>query len=331
MPRQPRRLARNAYAGSYPHRVRSIRRLSTTALVATLALVTIGGYTRGSGSGYGCKDRWPLCEDGLLGGLLPRADYHMIIEWTHRWVAAVVGLLAIATAVTAWRRHRRDTAIVIPSVAAVFVIGVQAWVGRLVVKGDLDADLVSVHLAISMAVVALLTMVVVATLASEGTTRIAERDIAWTRAVAIGAVGAVAVLLLGSYVHNIYIPGWPLVSNDLIPDLSNRFIAVHYFHRVLALAGFVYAGYLAVAANRHRRPDAERWLIYGAGAAYTVNIGVGAAHVFTKVGSSVLVAGHLLLAAIAWTCLVAATAMSLRAVASSSPSVRESQSSGGTS
>jgi heme a synthase len=69
-------------------------------LSLTVFLVMLGGYTRGSGSGYGCEDRWPLCENGLLGGLLPRLEYHMIVEWTHRWVAAIVGLLIIATAVT---------------------------------------------------------------------------------------------------------------------------------------------------------------------------------------------------------------------------------------
>ncbi|SVA96534.1 uncharacterized protein METZ01_LOCUS149388, partial [marine metagenome] len=33
-------------------------RLSRVALTATLVLVGIGGFTRGSGSGYGCADRW---------------------------------------------------------------------------------------------------------------------------------------------------------------------------------------------------------------------------------------------------------------------------------
>ena len=123
----------------------STRRLSWLAVIATLILVAIGGFTRGSGSGYGCADRWPLCENGRLGGLLPRADYHMIVEWTHRWVASLVGILAVSTAVTAWRRHRDEPMIVAPAIGAVFTIGVQAWVGRLVVKGDLDADLRSAH------------------------------------------------------------------------------------------------------------------------------------------------------------------------------------------
>ncbi len=281
----------------------STRRLSTLTLGATLALVAIGGFTRGSGSGYGCADRWPLCEDGLLGGLLPRADYHMIVEWTHRWVAAVVGVLAIATAVAAWRRERDRPLVVVPAVAAVGVIGVQAWVGRLVVKGDLDADLVSVHLAISMVVVALLTTVVVTT---SRPIRSSERGGPWTGRLFVAAAASLAVLLLGSYVHNLYIGGWPLVGNTLLPDLSNRFVAVHFLHRLVAAVVLVYLGWLVVAARRSGRSRLEQSLVGGATGLYAVNIGLGAAHVFTKVGSSLLVAAHLLLAALVWTMLVAA-------------------------
>ena len=95
--------------------MRSTRTLARTALGTTLFLIMLGGYTRGSGSGYGCADRWPLCENGLLGGLLPRLEYHMVIEWTHRWVAAIVGLLIVATAWRAWRDRPRNPFAVWPA------------------------------------------------------------------------------------------------------------------------------------------------------------------------------------------------------------------------
>ena len=287
----------------------STRTLSRSALVTTLLLVAIGGFTRGSDSGYGCEDRWPLCENGLLGGLLPRADYHMIVEWTHRWTASLVGLLAIATAITAWQRHRGRPLIVRSAVAAVVVIGIQAWVGRLVVKGDLDADLVSVHLAISMVVVALLTIVVVAT----GTHSLlveparTERDQSWTTLLAWAAAGTLTILLLGSYVHNLYISGWPLVGDAFLPRSSNRLMVVHYLHRAVAGIGILYLLYLSREVIRRDRPTTERTLVHCAGLAYLVNVGLGAANVFTRVDSSLVIATHLLMAALVWTTLVAAT------------------------
>ncbi len=280
----------------------------------TLVLVAVGGFTRGSGSGYGCKDRWPLCDNGLAGGLLPRGEYHMIIEWSHRWVASLVGLLAIATAISAWRSYRHSRIVLIPAVLAVGVIFFQAWVGRMVVKGDLDADLVSVHLGISMTVVGLLTVVVAATSVRPP----AAPDSAWTRRLAIGAVGSFALIMLGSYVHNLYVSGWPLVGDTLFPDLSNRYMLVHYLHRALAGTGIFYFAYMVRRVGRGR-PQDERMLIYTAATAYGVNVLLGAAHVFTKVGSSLLVATHLLMAAVVWSALVGVLVLAV------APRVRSSQ------
>lgn len=277
------------------------RNLSRWALAATLTLVAVGGFTRGSGSGFGCADRWPLCEGGLLGGLLPRADYHMIVEWSHRWLAALVGLLAVATAITCWRKARRWVAWV--SAGAVAAIGLQAWVGRLVVAKRLDADLVSLHLGISMTVAGLLAVVVVAT---GGPARVGAGR-SWVTRLGVGAGVVFGVLLLGSLVHNLYIPGWPLTMGSLVPNLSDRNIAIHFIHRVAAAGGLGYLLYLAAAARvlGHR----EQFLTDTAVLAYAANIGLGAAHVFTRVDSSLLVAAHLGLASVALIALVAATAL----------------------
>jgi cytochrome c oxidase assembly protein subunit 15 len=290
----------------------TISRLAATTLIATIVLIAFGGFTRGSGSGYGCADRWPLCENGLLGGFLPRLEYHMIIEWTHRWIAAVVGLLAILTALAAWRRVRANRAVVIPAVSAVFVIGFQAWLGRQVVKGDLDADLVSVHLAVSLIVVGLLSVLSVTAARADGAAHPPETpDRSWTTILAATAIGSYVLVILGSYVHNLYIPGWPLVKNTLFPSLPSSHFVVHFLHRTVAGVGFFVLLWLAREVIRRDRPQAERLMVWGAAAAFAVNVGLGAAHVFTKVQSSALVAGHLGLAAIVWVLLVTATTAAL--------------------
>ena len=295
---------------AYAQRMRT-RTLSRLTLVATLILVAVGGFTRGSGSGYGCSDRWPLCENGLLGGLLPRWEYHMVIEWSHRWLAAMVGVLAIATAISAWRHFRQRSVVVGPAIAAVVVIGIQAWVGRLVVKGDLATDLVSLHLAISMTVVALLTIVVVATTIPENEPGWLESRRGWTIRVGVAAAASFSLLMLGSVVHNRYFSGWPLMGNTLLPDLPNATSAAHYLHRLLAGILLAYLVYLVYLSKKIDVPARERRLIVTAEAVYLINVALGAAHVFTMVSSAFLVAAHLGLAAIVWSLLVAATTTSI--------------------
>ncbi|MFQ5558435.1 MAG: COX15/CtaA family protein, partial [Acidimicrobiales bacterium] len=205
--------------------------------------------------------------------------------------------------------------------AAVAVIGVQAWVGRMVVTEDLDADLVSVHLTISMIVVALITFVVVTT-APFPPNRASDpsgdtRD--WTRLVAGGAAATLTVLLLDSYVHNLYISGWPLVGGRLVPSLTNRYVAVHFVHRLGAALVMALLVYLVAASLRRDRPRAEQLLVKGAASCFATNVALGAAHVFTEVSSSALVATHLLVAALVWTQLIAATTLAARGSAARGP------------
>lgn len=283
----------------------STRRLSRIGLAATLALVAFGAFTRGSGSGFGCADEWPLCEGGALGGLLPRLEFEMIIEWTHRWIAAIVGLIAVATAVQSWRRLRRNRVAVYASTAAVFAIGVQAWIGRAVVKADLDADLVSLHLAISMSIIALFAVVVVTTspeLQARG-----PADPRWVALYGLGAAAAFTVLLLGSLVHNQYVAGWPLVEGALIPEFSSSLILIHWTHRLAAGLGLFYFAYLWRVARVEQRGEVEARLTMWAFWAYAFNIGVGFLHVLTKVESSAVVTLHLAASSIVWTLMVIAT------------------------
>jgi len=289
----------------------STHRWGLVTLGATLLLVAVGGFTRGSGSGYGCADRWPLCEDGLLGGLLPRAEYHMIIEWSHRWLAASVGVLAVVTAISAWRRYRNDRLVVGTAAGAVVVIGIQAWVGRAIVRGGLDADLVSLHLAISMTVVALIVVVVVAT--RPGGREHVRSDPVWLALLAGAAAGSFLVLILGSLVHNRYVPGWPLVLDTLLPDLAGSTITIHFFHRVAVGMYGLYLAFMLVRVRRLGRPRFERTMLDAAAVLYAVNIGLGAAHVFTMVSSGTLVAAHLALASLVWALTVAATMAAARA------------------
>ena len=285
-------------------------RLARISLLVTFILIGIGGFTRGSGSGYGCSDRWPLCENGLLGGLLPRGEYHMLIEWLHRWVAAILGILILSTAISIRKNLHNNRTAKRLSIAAVVAVVVQAMIGRGVVKADLNSDLVAIHLAISMLVIALLTVVVVLASTYKNESLKVTDSAGWSRLLALGAFGSYALLLLGAYVHNRYFSGWPLVNNQLKPDISDHYTFIHYLHRFAAGLGIIYIAYLISNAKKRKRPKNEKLLVHLAAVAYGVNVLLGAVHVFTKVSSSAVVTAHLLGASAVWVLLIASTTMS---------------------
>ena len=287
----------------------STNRLARISLLTTFVLIGIGGFTRGSGSGYGCSDRWPLCEDGLLGGLLPRGEYHMVVEWLHRWVAAIVGILILSTAISIRKNFRNNQTALKLSFAAVVAVVVQALIGRGVVKADLDSDLVAIHLAISMVVIALLAVIAVLVSTNKNENLKATDTTGWSRLLALGAFGSYALLLLGAYVHNRYFSGWPLVNNQLKPDMSHQYTFVHYLHRFAAGLGIIYIAYLVSNTIKRHRPKNERLIVYLAAIAYGINVLLGAVHVFTEVSSSAVVTAHLLGACAVWVLLIASTSM----------------------
>ncbi len=295
-----------------------LQRLSLASLALTLLQVAWGAFTRGSGSGYGCKDRWPLCEGGVLqvgdlGGLLPRWEFEMVVEWMHRWIASVVVVLLVWVAVHAWRRYRAHTRLVWPAIAAVVVVLGQSALGAAVVISDLDADLVTVHLIGATTLLALVTYVTVNALTLDEPPT-GRRDRGWEVLLLAAGVGVVATLVLGSSVHNFHaFDGWPLPAGQIVPEFGTQKQLLHYLHRIAAAVVWVYLGYVAWQVIRRERPRRETMLVHGAVALFTANVGLGAVHVFTAVSSTVTIVAHLGLAASVWTCLVAAWAFARRA------------------
>ena len=125
-------------------------RLEWFALASALgafALTIAGGFVTQTGSGLGCPD-WPLCHGQLIPDL---RDPTTAIEWTHRTVAAIVGVLVLLTAVFAWRDRRDEQRIVYPATMALVLVLVQAILGGATVLSELNPSLVVAHLAFASA------------------------------------------------------------------------------------------------------------------------------------------------------------------------------------
>ncbi|MGI8460888.1 MAG: COX15/CtaA family protein [Solirubrobacterales bacterium] len=128
------------------------RRLVSLTIVATLALVVIGGVVRVSDSGLGCgppgsgTSGWPLCD----GQVLPFLEGSTLIEFSHRIAAAIVGVLILLVAWQALRHLRDRRWIVRGSIVAGVLVLSQAVLGGATVENNLDEVLVAAHLGLAM-------------------------------------------------------------------------------------------------------------------------------------------------------------------------------------
>ncbi len=291
------------------------QRLALTTAVVTYLLVVIGATVRATGSGMGCPD-WPLCHGQLLP---PLGDTAAWIEWIHRSVAALVGLLVLALAVVAVRHHLRPRSRVAASVAALVLTVFQAWLGMVTVATNNAGEWVTAHLSAAMVLLALLTFIFVRTLyPAELPVRGASQRL--TLVVAFAAASVFAVILFGAHVTAtgaaLVFPDWPLMNGQLVPEFSSEPVIAalqlsHFLHRFAA--GAVALIVLAAAwlawrrARSDRRISSQRLLalVGTAAALYAIQIVVGALQVFTLLAAWA-VALHVTLGAAIWALLAGA-------------------------
>lgn len=285
----------------------SFRWLVLLTSVATYALVVLGGVVRTTESGDACPD-WPRCN----GELIPAFDSAVLIEFSHRMLASVVGILVLAVAVYAWRSHRHRPVIVWGATAALLLVAGQIVLGGLTVLNDLPPTMVTAHLAMAATLLATLTALTMVSFADDTTTRSEGSPVAASfRNLALFTAAAMfALMLSGSYVTGsgagLAFPDWPLFDGQLLPD-GGRLAMIHAMHRIAAVAVGLLVGHVALRAWRER--DNLGLATYGAILAlvlYVAQIFVGASNIWTSLQPAAG-ATHLALAVGIWTVLVVVT------------------------
>jgi len=175
----------------------TLHRFAVASLVANITIVVTGGAVRLTSSGLGCPT-WPSCtEDSLV----PTPEYgiHGLIEFGNRLVTYVVGAVALATLVAAYRYRpgRKD----VRRLALALFLGIpaQGVVGGITVLTKLNPWTVMLHLLLSMVLVGLSTVLVQR--AAEGDDPPRLLTLPLLRRLAVATLGVVAVVLyLGTVV-----------------------------------------------------------------------------------------------------------------------------------
>ncbi len=122
--------------------------------VANGVIVVTGGAVRLTGSGLGCPT-WPRCTDESFVAT-PELAGHGAIEFGNRLLTFVLTAVAIATVVVVFRSVRRD----LRPLAVLGFLGIpaQALLGGVTVLTGLNPWTVAAHFLVSMALVAIATV-----------------------------------------------------------------------------------------------------------------------------------------------------------------------------
>jgi heme A synthase len=304
---------------------RAYRRLALATIVATFLLVILGGIVRVSDSGLGCGPAnsgfhgWPFCN----GDVVPGLDLNTIIEYSHRTLAGIVGLMMIALAVLAWRKHRGNRALVRAAVAAALLVLAQGLLGAATVENNLDETLVAAHLGLAMALLALTIFIWRASKpenlgapAADGGPRfrplaIAACGLALCTIVAGGYMAGTqnygrADYQLGDGAHHACGKEFPTCNGDFLPFGQTRLVDIHLTHRVLVyLTTFAVLALIALALRRRPTPGVVLSAKVAAGV-LVVQLLLGALNVWLD-EYEVLIVAHLALGTVLWGTLIGLT------------------------
>ncbi len=202
--------------------------LALSSAIGAYALIIFGSQVRVSDSGMGCPD-WPLCS----GSVGPIYEFHALMEQTHRYIAAIVTILAFLTALLAFRARAQRATTVRPAVFTAAIIVVQIALGAVTVLAGNGAPTVAAHLIAGVAMLGGATVTAVCTLVTTRVPHGTESRLGRVGWVAISAAGM--LFASGSLVVNAgaekACASFPLCPSgqpgDLVwPHLLHRSIAV---------------------------------------------------------------------------------------------------------
>ena len=271
--------------------------LTTLAAFLTFDLIVFGAFTRLTDSGLGCPD-WPGCY-GQASPIAAHAEIHAAqsaqptgpvtttkawIEMIHRYLAMTVGLLIVVMTAAGWRARRALPHSPWWATATLVWVILQGLFGMWTVTLKLNPAIVTLHLLGGVVLLVLLVW-----------QRASFLDRPLPLPIGRGAVAAVTGIVtlqvaLGGWVSTNYAVlacpdfptcagvWWPEMDFDhgftLLRDLGRKasgeflpaqaLVAIHFVHRVFAVAAFAALGLLGVALRRAALPDARRiglWLL----------------------------------------------------------------------
>ena len=130
----------------------TVQRWAWASVAANTVIVLTGGLVRLTGSGLGCPT-WPRCTDESF---VPHRELgiHGVIEFGNRMLTYVLIAVAIGTLVAVWRWSGSTPAL--RRIALVLALGIplQGVIGGITVLTNLNPWIVSLHLLLSMALIA---------------------------------------------------------------------------------------------------------------------------------------------------------------------------------
>ncbi|MEB3293180.1 MAG: heme A synthase [Synechococcales bacterium] len=269
--------------------------------ITTVGLMALGSATRVMNAGLSCPD-WPLCYDSVFPA--SQMNLQVFLEWFHRVIATLVGLVTIGLTGLAWFWRRSLPAWAPPLVSlALLLVVFQGVLGGLTVTELLRFDIVTAHLGTGLAFFGTLLTIGCLLLPRTALEPVPLGNLRWFGLVAVGLVYGQSIL--GALVAS----QWALhqcFGTQQLCMVMNR-------HLLGIIPATVSTLVLVIVAMRHKvLPKQLRSLIHGTGMLLFCQLLIGFATFRLRLQVEPLTVAHQAIGALLLGSLIAFTVLTWR-------------------
>lgn len=218
---------------------RRLKVFSIVTALSVLLVVLMGALVTNTGSRYGCGTDFPLCRGAVIpdGG-----DHKTWIEYSHRFVSGIAGILVVVQAIWIWIRMKKVPESRFLAIASVFFIVLQAALGAGAVVWGQSSVVLAMHFGISL--LSFSSLLLIAFIVFEETHPGAERihpdirpGMRWN--IILMSIYSYLLIYSGAFVRHtessLGCTDFPLCNGSVFPETLISKAGIQYIHRVLAL------------------------------------------------------------------------------------------------
>lgn len=240
--------------------------LKPLAVLSTLVMFIVmvaGSLVTKTDSGLGCGNEWPLCN----GKFVPEYTLASIVEYTHRLVTGIAGIVVVLFSVLCWRFYRGNREVRSLAIFGLFFIVLESILGASAVIWPQSSSVLALHFGFSLLAYSGVFLLTLFVLQRDKMNSMVQSSVpaAFRKWIWAITAYAYAVVYLGAYVRHtgssMACSDWPLCQGQLIPELSGQ-VGIHFAHRLAALLlAFLLLGVMiySIRQFKHTRRD-----LYGA-------------------------------------------------------------------
>nr|WP_248930977.1 COX15/CtaA family protein [Paenibacillus hamazuiensis] len=228
-------------------------------MIFMFLVLLMGALVTKTESGRGCGDDWPLCN----GKFVPAYTIESMIEYSHRFVAGIAGLLMLAATILAFMATRRKDARWY-AIGGLFFTFLQAILGAMAVMWPQSSPVLALHFGFSLLAFSFTLLLALCFSKRQTDPSGISMPGGFRWGIWMIALYCYGVVYLGAYVRHAEASGgclgWPLCNGQVIPELSGE-TGIVFTHRIAALGLLILLLLLwRTAAKLYKRTDS----VYGA-------------------------------------------------------------------